>query len=740
MPKTLTFTSIVVLTAVLCLIHTDHATPKQAYGGQQFQPGDTSRLLGSPDPMPSLEIEKAFPGLRFERPLQLTSAGDGSNRIFVVTQKGLIYVFPNRKNVTKDQCRVFLDWSRRVRTDENEEGMMGLAFHPRFRENGLFYVYYTTRPLQSVVARFRVKSDDPDRADPDSFDVLLNFPQPYWNHNGGSMEFGPDGHLYIGLGDGGSAGDPHQNAQNLKTLLGKILRIDVDHADAGLKYAIPRDNPFADRRDGARREIWTLGMRNVWRLSFDRLTGTLWAGDVGQDKYEEVDVIQKGGNYGWNLREGFHPFRPQLAKGNDRLIDPIIEYDHSVGKCIIGGVVYRGKKLPELYGAYLYADFVSGQVWALRYNGAKATSNATIVRPKSDITSFGEDERGEVYFTDFDGYIYNFRKAASPTGRQADVAPFPRLLSETALFTDTKSMTPAPGLIPYGVNVPLWSDGAEKDRYLALPRARSIKFSRTDSWQFPTGTVFVKTFSLDLTRGDPASRRRLETRLLVLGNQGWAGYTYLWNDEQTDAQLLDAALRRTYDIKSPQGMEKQTWYYPSRADCMACHTPASGFALGWNTRQINRNESYGSLSENQLHRLDALGVFQEPFPDMPAKLEKYPDWTTAVRQRPTATLARAYLDVNCSICHRPGGTSNTGLDMRFHTPLSDTHLLNTAPANGEYGPEGSRIIAPGDPDRSILVYRMRSRGEGQMPNLATYRTDQEAMRVIEAWIRTLKNK
>ena len=192
-------------------------------------PADTSRVLGSPDPTPPLEIERSFPNLRFDRPLELTDAGDGSNRVFVVTQKGVIYVFPNRKDVTKDECRVFLDWSHIVRTDENEEGMMGLAFHPNFRKNGTFYVYYTTRPLQSVVARFRVKKDDPNQADRDSFDVLMNFPQPYWNHNGGTMEFGPDGYLYIGLGDGGSAGDPHRNGQNLKTLLGKILRIDVDH-------------------------------------------------------------------------------------------------------------------------------------------------------------------------------------------------------------------------------------------------------------------------------------------------------------------------------------------------------------------------------------------------------------------------------------------------------------------------------------------------------------------------------
>ena len=392
---------------------------------------------------------------------------------------------------------------------------------------------------------------------------------------------------------------------------------------------------------------------------------------------------------------------------------------------VTGGVVYRGKKLPELYGAYLYADYVSGQVWALRYDGVKATSNRTIVRPKPDITSFGQDEAGEVYFTDFDGYIYNFRKVAPPAGKQSEAAAFPRKLSETGLFADTKAMTPAAGLIPYSVNVPLWSDGAEKERYLALPKAKSIKFSREGSWQFPAGTVFVKTFSLDLPRGDPASRRRLETRLLVLGHHGWVGYTYLWNDEQTDAQLLDAALRRSYDVKTPRGTLKQEWYYPSRADCMACHTPAAGIALGWNTRQINRSERYGSQSDNQLHRLAALGVFERPLPDVSANLEKYPDWDTAIKQPPTATLTRAYLDVNCAICHCPGGTSDTRIDMRFHTPLGSSHLLNVSPAKGDYGPAGSKLITPGDPDRSVLLRRMKMRGEGQMPNLSTNLADEK---------------
>jgi len=491
-------------------------------GAAAFVPVDTSRLMGSPDPLPPLEIEKAFPNLRFERPVELTHAGDGSGRVFVVTQRGVIYVFPNRADASDKDRTVFLDWTHIVRMDSNEEGLLGLAFHPKYRENGQFFVYYTTRPLQSVVARFRVSRADPNRADRDSFEVLLNFPQPYSNHKGGSLAFGPDGMLYLGLGDGGAGGDPHRNGQNLNALLGKILRLGVDHQDPGLKYAIPKDNPFAGRKD-ARGEIWAYGVRNIWRLSFDRLTGALWAGDVGQDLWEEIDIIVRGGNYGWNLREGKHPFRPNLAKGDEKLIEPIWEYGHSVGKCIIGGLVYRGKKFPELYGAYLYADFVTSYLWALRYDGEKVTRNLEIARPtKLEISSFGEDEDGEDCFTAFDGFVYRFRQAQKAAAAQQP--QFPRKLSDTGLFVSTTDMRPHAGLIPYSVNVPLWSDGAAKDRYTALPKAGAVRFDEHAAWDWPVGTVFIKTFSLPAAGG---RLRRLETRLLVLSGRGWDGYTFL---------------------------------------------------------------------------------------------------------------------------------------------------------------------------------------------------------------------
>jgi glucose/arabinose dehydrogenase len=335
------------------------------------------------------------------RPIVLTHAGDGSNRIFVATQHGVIHVFPNEQTAT--ETKVFLDISRRVQYDDrqNEEGFLGLAFHPKYRENGEFFAYYTPAdaPRASVISRFRVSPNFRDKADAGFEEEILRIDQPYWNHNGGTIAFGPDGYLYVGLGDGGSANDPHGNGQNLQTLLGSILRIDVDRKVGGHNYAIPSDNPFAGSSD-ARGEIWAYGLRNVWQLSFDRETGHLWVGDVGQDLWEEINIIERGGNYGWSLREGAHPFGSRGSGPDPRFIEPVWEYDHEVGKSITGGRVYRGQRLPDLIGSYLYADYVTGRLWALRIDPSskRVISNFALYNHGQPVISFGEDEEGEVYF------------------------------------------------------------------------------------------------------------------------------------------------------------------------------------------------------------------------------------------------------------------------------------------------------------------------------------------------------
>lgn len=377
--------------------------PAPAFPELQFA-GWESDVNGKPNPL---------------RPILLTYPPDGSNRVVVPQQQGQIHIFANRPDVK--QTQVFLDLSKKVvyKDNENEEGLLGLAFHPKYKENGQFFVYYTptdTPPHTIRVSRFRVSQSDANKTDPASEEELLRIPHPFWNHKGGTICFGPDGCLYIALGDGGAGNDPLNNAQNLQSHLGKILRIDVDRKDKGRAYAIPQDNPFANviapggKQPIALPEIWAYGLRNVWRMSFDRGTGQLWAADVGQNLWEEVHLISKGGNYGWNLREGKHVFQPAGAGVHSNLIDPIWEYHHDVGKSITGGHVYRGKALPELAGQYLYADYVSGKIWALKYDDKTKSVVANHPIPYEGaplpIISFGEDEPGEVYFT-----------VVTPTGR-----------------------------------------------------------------------------------------------------------------------------------------------------------------------------------------------------------------------------------------------------------------------------------------------------------------------------------
>lgn len=366
----------------------------------------------------SVEVRRVFPEVQIRRPIVVTHANDGSDRIFIASQLGVIHIVENDEEA--DESIEFLDIEDQVvyNDKKNEEGLLGMAFHPNYKDNGQFFVYYTTTsaPQVSVISRFTVSKDNPNQADPESEQEILRIPQPYWNHNGGTIAFGPDGMLYIALGDGGKGGDPHLHGQNLKTWLGSILRIDVDHRDEGKGYAVPDDNPFTDQK-GARGEIWAYGVRNIWRMSFDPKTGHLWAGDVGQKLWEEINIIVKGGNYGWNNREGLHPYEGG-GEARSKTIDPIWEYPHEPdkqptiggqhGKSITGGHVYRGKAIPALDGYYVYADYVTGMVYALKYDWSQKTTteNRTIPSPKLPVMSFGEDQNGELYYTTPIGAIF----------------------------------------------------------------------------------------------------------------------------------------------------------------------------------------------------------------------------------------------------------------------------------------------------------------------------------------------
>lgn len=717
---------------------------------QKFRPTDTSAFMQSPEPMP-LEAVRAFPELTFKRPVQLTYAPDGTNRLFVVEQQGIIRVFENRKDVQNSQ--VFLDLREVTLREGNEEGLLGLAFHPKYQENGYFFVYYSTKPRSSVIARFTVSKDNPDRADRGSEMKLLQIAQPYANHNGGSIRFGPDGYLYIGLGDGGLANDPQVNGQNLETLLGSILRIDVDREEKGRPYAIPQDNPFANRAD-ARGEIWAYGFRNPWRLSFDRKTGELWTGDVGQNRFEEVDLVKKGGNYGWNIREGFHNFEPNSPSKEQEFIEPLAEYFRGEGQSITGGQVYRGEKLKDYQGAYFYADYLSGNVWALRREDDKVKANRRVAETGLQVAAFGDDQAGEMYLCTFEGGLYQLQ--TRDVDLSAATEKFPRKLSETGLFASVKENIPAESLIPYELNMPFWSDFAVKDRYIALPKNASVVFHEHDKWEFPVGTVFVKTFWMHRDRVNLADPFRLETRLLVHSPEGWAGYTYVYNADQTDAELLDGSLLKPLTIQTEKGVISQPYYFPSRTDCMACHTKAEGFVLGLTTRQTNHTLNYHGESPNLIEYLKQLDIFTQDIEKPVQQLPKFPNWKfgnldrsgrdnhqenqMALPDADTTDLARAWLEVNCANCHRPQGIAAGGRDMRYRTPLGKMNLIGKEPLHGHFVPPSGLVVTPGEPLESELVLRATHRGVRQMPPLATNVVDPRGTTVLRKWIQSLEKE
>ncbi|AXE17095.1 glucose sorbosone dehydrogenase [Runella rosea] len=352
-------------------------------------------------------LENAFPNLSFNEPVEFTHAGDSTNRVFVVEQSGRIKVFNN--NVATKSSEVYLDIRDRV-SDGGEMGLLGLAFDPNFTKNGYFYVNYTQRkPLQTIIARYQATSYKDIKVDASTEVILLKFTQPYDNHNGGKMAFGPDGFLYISTGDGGAWGDQHNYAQNRQSLLGKILRIDVGKMDKG-NYGIPTDNPYAANTLGYREEIYAYGLRNPWRFSFDAQTGQLWAGDVGQNEFEEIDIITKGGNYGWRLKEGNRCYNPRKdCDPADSLINPIHQYPRSDGTSVTGGVVYRGKRLPALRGKYLFADYSNGNIWTLTFKENTKTSHELLTANGGSVSAFGEDANHEIYVLDhYKGQIKRF--------------------------------------------------------------------------------------------------------------------------------------------------------------------------------------------------------------------------------------------------------------------------------------------------------------------------------------------
>jgi uncharacterized repeat protein (TIGR03806 family) len=739
------------------------ATRAGAQGPLTRTAASTLRLPFSPSAQTYVTARK-FPTLSFTQPVAVVTPPDETNRLFVVEKTGRIWVLSDLSAATPTRT-LFLDLRSRITgatSNDDERGLLALAFHPQYAANGQFYVWYTLTTTTSAgsglhdrLARFRVSATDPNLADSTSEQPLLTQRDEASNHNGGQLLFGPDGYLYLSIGDEGGANDTYQNSQRIdKDFFSAILRLDVDQKPGSLSpnthpavhsgtYTVPADNPFvgATAFNGAavtpsavRTEFWAVGLRNPWRMSFDSGTGQLWCADVGQDSREEIDVIVRGGNYGWNYREGTIAGPRGSPPAAATFLAPIWDYPRTSGLSITGGFVYRGTARPELSGRYLFADYLSGRIWALTPDGTNPVAADRVQQLATDtsIVSFGLDpSTGDILLVDLAEGVLK-RLIPDPASIGAD---FPATLSATGAFSNLATLAPSAGVVSYEPNVSFWSDYAKKRRWFAIADATSrMEFSANGAWGFPTGSVWIKHFDLELVRGDPSSARRLETRFLIKNASGIFGATYRWNDAQTDATLVpDAGADATFTLTENGVTRPQTWHFPARSECLVCHTSAGGYALSFNTRQLNRAHAFPGGTANQLTALSGAGYLSTTPPDpvtLPA-LTAPEDATASLEVR-----ARSYLDVNCSPCHQPGGTALGGIDARARTPLSLAGLLNGSLLDNG-GDAANRVLVPGDPAHSQLLARIQATTTRRMPPLVTNERDLAAEALLTQWIAQL---
>lgn len=739
------------------------------------KPWTTSRVHGSPEPPPPFKTENAFPKLSFKEPTVLTGA-PGVDRLFVVEKGGRIWSFPNDSQCESADLMIDLraDYDKLIPNPKARGlgDLYGLAFHPNYPQTPYCYVCYTLPgnspqrqlPDGTRVVRYTVTRFDPPVADPSSEQIVIT-----WlggGHNGGCLKFGHDGCLYISTGDGSFTNPPDAllSGQDMGSLNSKILRINIDRPSEDRPYSIPADNPFVGL-PGARGEVWAYGLRNPWKMSFDRKTGDLWVGDVGWERWELVQLVRRGGNYGWSIMEGRQPVRTEAKRGPTPIQPPTIDLPHADAASVTGGFVYRGRRLPELDGAYIYGDWETRRQWASWHDGERITRTVEIVEPMVRVVGYGEDNAGELYVLDWDaGTIHRFAKNDAPQA----AADFPRRLSETGLFANVAEQTPAAGVVEFQINAAQWLDGLTGRQFIAVPnqervtihaRPHSVEgsmFSRRKD--FPPETVLVKNLALPTGADAELSERLIETQILHYDGRRWRGYTYAWNEQQTDAELVPAGgEERTLTIAdpaAPQGRRETKYLFMSRAQCVICHNHWNEFALGFNLPQLDRPSSLRpglSYSEDsidglsgQLRDLLELGVIEPPSKlDEAAQLIVEP----LPRDRPlvdpydqAADLerrARSYLHVNCAHCHLKGGGGSADIELRYTFPLEETKLVDVAPLQGTFGIAESSIVTPGDPYRSVLLYRISKLGRGRMPHLGSEEVDPRGVALVHDWIRQL---
>lgn len=742
-------------------------------------PAKNMKVVGSPEPPLPYKTINAFPKLKLKNLTCILPVPDSN--IMLASAMDRSYA---PSSIVRFDARE--DASESFTLLESKDTIFDMLFHPDYKKNGYLYLGCNgpgpEAKKHTRVVRYNISNKSPFTIDPKSAVTIKEWHSD--GHNGAALAFGKDGMLYVTSGDGTSDSDTWVSGQDLTRPLGKVLRLDVDHPDEGKQYSVPKDNPFLHIKDAVP-ETWAYGLRNPWRMHCDKKTGHLWVGNNGQDLWEQVYFIRKGDNYGWSVMEGSHPFYSLRKPGPTPFVKPTAEHHHSEARSLTGGIVYYGSKFPELQGCYIYGDHSTGKIWGIRHDGEKVTWHKEIADTSLQITGFGEDNNGNLLVVDLLGTIHKF--IAVP--KDVPQPHFPRKLSESGLFQSIQNHEMVEGVIPYSVNAPFWSDQAHKVRFFALPEFDSegkpslIDYSSTKSWNFPNGTVIVKSFALEMEQGNPQSKKWIETRFLTRQEGEWAGYSYLWNKEQTDADLVESPGRDVpfliADKSEKEGIRKQIWHYPSRAECMVCHSRASNFVLGLCEVQMNKSHDYNTGHENQLEHLEKLQLLKPRSPDLRSALKlmgqndgkkdkaldewvntqlNFPDQRKIAnpdyllplpvsqlkklvnpydKTNPLEARVKSYLHSNCANCHINAGGGNSQMDLDFFADKDKIKILNEQPNHHTFGFKDAKIIAPGDPERSVLLHRISLVGTGQMPQISRNMVDKQAVELFSEWIRSL---
>ena len=702
-------------------------------------PWTTSGVHGSPYPPAPYRVVSAFPKLQFKSPTSLVQL-PGENRLLVAELAGKILSFEKRADVDRFSLVVDLTSGTARQHEFSQVMIFGITPDPDFVQNRQIYVCYNT--FQDVqepvrVSRLRLNNGPDLKIVPGSEEVIISWPAG--PHSAGCLQFGPDGYLYISTGDGWGPNPPdHLNTgQDLSDLMGAILRIDVHATSGGRSYQTPADNPFVSLTT-ARPEIWAYGLRNPWKFAADSDSGDLWVADNGWESWESIHRVVSGSNCGWPIMEGRAKLRGEVQPGPTPIIPPVKDHSHTEANSVIGGVVYRGARLPDLNGYFVYGDYIIGKIWAVRGGGDQPYAHQTLVDTDLRITAFAAGSEGELYVVDHDltGQIYELL----PSNQQDTSGDFPLKLSQTGLFESLQDMQPQAGVVSYDVQVPRWTDGSIAQRWVAIPGAQRITLPDNMSQHatYPEGTVFVK--HLSLPQGPSRQASHLETQILHYEGGTWRPYSYLWDATGEEAHLVDVAgAERTIQISLSEesgGMNERTWRVNSHTECRLCHNPGSHVVLGFTPPQLNLSPAAKGW-EGQLARLKSLGVLSKKSGlahDTGLQLVRPDDQSQDLEDR-----ARSYLHANCSMCHHPGGNAIVNFYLRRDLPFSE---LNTSKGTiiGEFGIHDPWVVIPGNPYRSLLVYRMAKLGYARMPYIGSRVVDSDGVALVADWVRSLEQK